>query len=165
MRFLFFLTGWFATFATVAQSSETTEINQHVWKPFIETFNQHRSDDFLALHSRDLIRSARDSKRVLTWTQYLDETRLDEANDKKEGFKRVLELRFTERLHSATQAIDVGIYKTVYTFSNGTTQTFYGRFHVVLRKENGRWKILVDTDSSENGTIGEKDFNQAKPIE
>jgi ketosteroid isomerase-like protein len=165
MRYLFFLAGWLASLATSAQSAETPEINQHVWKPFIETFNQYRSDDFLALHSRDLIRSARDSKRVLNWQQYLDETKTGEANDKKEGFKRTLELRFTERLHSTTQAIDVGIYKTVYTFSNGTTQAFYGRFHVALRKEKGRWKILVDTDSSENGTIGEKDFYQAKPME
>jgi hypothetical protein len=36
---------------------------------------------------------------------------------------------------------------------------------VALRKEKGVWKILVDTDSSENNTVGEKDFLAAKPME
>ncbi len=48
--------------------------------------------------------------------------------------------------------------------ADGKTMDYFGRFHVVLRKENSIWKILVDTDSSENGTISEKDFLAAKPI-
>jgi hypothetical protein len=34
----------------------------------------------------------------------------------------------------------------------------------VLKKEKRLWKILVDTDSSENGTIGEKEFSAASPM-
>lgn len=145
--------------------SHSAEINTHVWKPFIEAFNGYESDRFLSLHSQDLVRSARDGKQVLTWAQYLGETRQGQARDKERGNKRTLELRFTERLSNGQQAIDVGIYKTVYVLTNGTTEAYYGRFHVVLRKENNRWKILVDTDSSENGTIGERDFLAAQPLE
>jgi hypothetical protein len=46
----------------------------------------------------------------------------------------------------------------------GITKTFYGKFLVILRKENGTWKILVDTDSSEGGTVNEEAFLAAQPI-
>jgi hypothetical protein len=36
---------------------------------------------------------------------------------------------------------------------------------VVLRKEENTWKILVDTDSNEGGTIGEAQFLAAAPME
>jgi hypothetical protein len=36
---------------------------------------------------------------------------------------------------------------------------------VALRKENGVWKILVDSDTNEGGTITEEMFQKAKPIE
>lgn len=142
-----------------------SKINEQVWKPFISSFNQHQSDAFLAIHSKDLVRSARDSRAVLNWDDYLRETKAGDQRDKDAGYQRVLELRFTERLNNTQQAIDVGVYKTTYAFPDGKTQTFYGRFHVVLRLESGVWKILVDTDSSENGTISEKSFLAARPLE
>jgi hypothetical protein len=49
--------------------------------------------------------------------------------------------------------------------TDGVAKSFYGRFHAVLRKEEGVWKILVDTDSSENNSISEKDYLAARPME
>ena len=62
-------------------------------------------------------------------------------------------------------AIDVGIYKTTYLPQESEPRSFYGKFLVVLRKENTHWKILVDTDSSEGRTISEDDFIAANPME
>jgi hypothetical protein len=31
----------------------------------------------------------------------------------------------------------------------GEKRTGYGKFHVLLRKENGTWKILMDADANE----------------
>jgi len=73
-----------------------------------------------------------------------------------------LELRFTERVSTKDLAVDVGVYKTTVTQKDGKIQRFYGRFHVVLRKENNSWKILVDTDSSEEKTINEQNFLSAQ---
>jgi hypothetical protein len=129
------------------------EINEQVWKPFIATFNELDSDGFLAVHSQDLIRAARDGKEILNWAQYLEQQRKGDKRTRDEGSKRIIELRFTERIANTTQAIDVG-----------STQSYFGRFHVAMRKENGTWKILVDTDSSEGGTISEKEFLAAKPM-
>ena len=42
-------------------------------------------------------------------------------------------------------------------------RSYYGRFFVVLEKENGTWKILVDADTGKDAN--EENFNQAFPME
>jgi ketosteroid isomerase-like protein len=141
-----------------------TEINEQVWKLFIKNFNEHNTSSFMAVHSKDVIRSPRDSKSIWNWEEYSKEQAIGDQQDIKEKRKRTLELRFTERINSKNRAIDVGIYKTSYLLQDGSKQDFFGRFHVVLRKEKGFWKILMDTDSSEGNTIGEKEFLSAAPM-
>jgi ketosteroid isomerase-like protein len=141
------------------------EINEQVWKPFIEGFTNANTDMFMNVHSKDLLRSPRDGRSIQTWDEYYTGTKAWNDQRKKSGSKSEIELRFTERLATAAQAIDVGIYKTTNIEPDGQRLSFYGRFHAVLKKESGVWKILVDTDSSEGGTIGEDDFVAAKPME
>jgi ketosteroid isomerase-like protein len=141
------------------------EINDQVWKPFISGFTNADTEKFMGVHSKELVRSPRDSKSIQTWDEYYAGTKTWNAQRKTSGGKSEIELRFTERIATPTQAIDVGIYKTTNISSNGQATSFYGRFHVVLKKESGVWKILVDTDSSEGGSIGEDDFAAAKPLE
>jgi hypothetical protein len=38
-------------------------------------------------------------------------------------------------------------------------------FHALLIKKKGKWKILMDYDSSEGGNVGENDFNNAHAME
>ena len=144
-----------------AQGSET-EINDQVWKPFIKSFNTRNSTAFLAVHSKDVVRSPRDAKDVFGWDEYL--LQLERGKSKTPGGQRLIELRFTERIVKDQLAVDVGIYKTTFQDKKGVRKSDYGRFHVVLRKEYGIWKILVDMDSSEGGTIGEKDFLAAQEM-
>jgi ketosteroid isomerase-like protein len=141
------------------------EINAQVWKPFINAFNVRDTKAFMDVHSKDVVRSSRDSKTVLNWSEYFSQMEKGDKREKESKNKRELELRFTERIASKDLAIDVGIYKTTYTTENKPPRSFYGRFHVVLRKESGTWKILVDTDSSEGNTITEQDFLAARPME
>jgi ketosteroid isomerase-like protein len=156
----------FSFFITHAYSQTSTqEINEQVWKPFISSFNERDTKSFMTVHSKDVVRSSRDSKTVLNWEEYNKQSEKWDQQEKKSQSRRQLELRFTERIAGKDQAIDVGIYKTTYIQPDGKTRSFFGRFHVVLRKENGVWKILVDTDSSENNTISEKDFLAAATME
>ncbi|HOX81715.1 MAG TPA: nuclear transport factor 2 family protein [Chryseolinea sp.] len=141
------------------------EINDQVWKPFIQTFNNFDAVGFLSVHSKDVVRSSRDSKEILNWDEYLKQQKAGDQQSMKSGSKRTLELRFTERIANNNQAIEVGIYKTTSINSKGEIRSFYGRFHVVLRKENNTWKILVDTDSSEGNTISENEYLSAHPLE
>jgi ketosteroid isomerase-like protein len=151
--------------ANVFAQNVQQEINDQVWKPFIRTFNAYDTKGFMELHSRDLVRSSRDSKEVLNWEGYNKQTDQGNQRGKSSGSKRQIELRFTERIANTDQAIEVGIYKTTSIRSDGIARSFYGRFHVVLRKENGVWKILVDTDSSEGNSITEKNFLEAASLE
>ncbi|HEY0653603.1 MAG TPA: hypothetical protein VGD65_10775 [Chryseosolibacter sp.] len=156
----------FVCFAMIASAQDAQrEINEQVWKPFIKGFNENDTKTFMAVHSKDVVRSSRDAKEVLNWNQYFAQQERGDKADLAAKRKRTLELRFTERIASAAQAVEVGIYKTSYANADGTTRSFFGRFHVVMRKEQGVWKILVDTDSSENNTISENDFLAAAPME
>jgi hypothetical protein len=141
------------------------EINEQVWKPFIKSFIEGNTDVFMGVHSKDVVRSGRDSKRISNWDEYYNETKAGNARRATDQTRLDIELRFTERINSATQAIDVGVYKTSWFTADGKSGAGYGRFHVVHRKENGVWKILVDTDSNEGRTIGEAQFLAAKPME
>jgi ketosteroid isomerase-like protein len=141
------------------------EINEQVWEPFIDSFNRYNTDNFLALHSRNLVRSPRDAKDILNWEQYFNNQKQGDERSKQNGYKRTLELRFTERIANADRAIDVGYYKTTSINDKGESSAFIGKFLVVLQKEKGVWKILVDTDSSEGNTVTEKHFLEAKPLE
>ena len=141
------------------------EINDQVWKPFMTTFSEYNSAGFMAVHSLDLIRAPRDSKSVQNYDEYKANNEKWDKQGKESKAVRSIELRFLERIASATQGYEVGIYKTTVTRSGEKPQSFYGKFHVVLRKEKGVWKILVDSDSSEGGTINEASFLQASALE
>lgn len=142
------------------------EINDQVWKPFIASFNSYDTKTFMSLHSKDVVRSPRDSNTILNWDEYSKNQQASDTRGKDGGVKREIQLRFSDRISSASQAIDVGIYKVTVLTSDGKSNTYsyHGRFHVVLRKENGTWKILVDTDSTEGNSIGEKEFMAARPL-
>jgi ketosteroid isomerase-like protein len=160
--FVFFLT---CCVINVFSQNIQQEINIQVWKPFIQTFNDRDTKGFMAVHSKEVVRSPRDGKNILNWDEYYKQMERGDQREKAAESKRQLELRFTERIANKDRAIEVGIYKTTSINPDGTARSFYGRFHVVLRKENGTWKILVDTDSSEGGSIAEKDFLAAAALE
>ena len=163
-----FVTGLFILISLACFAQDfTKEINEQVWKPFIFSFDSYDTKTFMSLHSKDLIRSPRDSKAVLNWEEYLKNQEKSDTKGKEGGVNREIQLRFTERISNSAQAIDVGIYKTTVSTSDGKSaaHSYYGRFHVVLRKEGSVWKILVDTDSTEGNKIGEKDFMAARAIE
>jgi ketosteroid isomerase-like protein len=153
------------SFTNALGQGEHTEINDQVWKPFIQTFNNYDTKGFMALHSKEVARAPRDAKTIWNWDEYYKKQEQGDLLGKSAASKRSLELRFTERIVNKDLAINVGVYKTSSIRPDGTTEGFYGRFHVVLRKENGIWKILVDTDSSEGRTISEQDFLAASPIQ
>jgi ketosteroid isomerase-like protein len=118
----------------------------------------------MQIHSKDLVRASRDSNAILNYEQYKEQNKKNNQFERGKKFIRTIELRFLERTASTDQAYEVGIYKTTVTDDKGSTSSFYGKFHVALRKENNIWKILVDSDSSEGDTISEKQFLEAKSL-
>lgn len=164
MKTVFFIQVFLVVTNALAQSPQS-EINEQVWKPFLKSFNERNTRSFMDVHSKEVIRSPRDSRVVWNWYEYYAQQEKGDKRELASKSRRTLELRFTERIASKDLAIEVGIYKTTYFDSVGTRTNFYGRFHVVLRKEQEAWKILVDTDSSESHSISESDFLAASPMQ
>lgn len=149
--------------------NDQKDINEQVWKPFTKAIMTQDVEGFLKVHSKDLIRAERNSKRVLTFQEY--QKRMSESwprwkeNNAKDNLQYQFELRFTERNSNGSIAYEVGYFRNLTTQPNGETRAGFGKFQVALRKENGVWKILVDSDSNEGGTITEKDFLNAQVME
>ena len=158
---LLFLYSCSNAFAQNAQQ----QINEQVWKPFIQAYNAYDTDAFMAVHSKNLVRAPIDSKSVRNFEQYRKQNEEGAKRATNQGSTRTIDLHFITRVSNDMQAYEIGIYKVTSTNNNGENKDYYGKFHVVLVKENGVWKILVDQDSSENNTISEKDFLAARALE
>jgi len=145
------------------QNGFQKEINEQVWKPFITAFNNRDDDAFSAVHSKEVIRVSQDENRIFGYNEYFKKIPEREKARWKD-WKRNIELRFVQRIASNDKAFEVGYYKTSNTNTvTGEKRTGYGKFHVLLRKENGTWKILMDADANEK--TDEAVFMTAKPVD
>src|SRR5687767_3645606 len=73
----------------------------------------------MAVHSKDVVRSPRDSKILLNWDEYFKLHQESDKREKKGGATRTIDLRFTERISNSSQAIDIGIYRATVTTKDG----------------------------------------------
>ncbi|HEV8286660.1 MAG TPA: hypothetical protein VGQ09_20265 [Chitinophagaceae bacterium] len=139
------------------------EINEQVWKPFIKAFNSSDDKAFSAVHSKDVIRVIQDNNQVMGYDQYFKKIP-DSMKAKWANWKKNIELRFMQRIASKDKAFEVGYYKSTSTNTlTGEKRTGFGKFHVLLRKENGVWKILMDADAYDK--TDETVFLSGKPME
>jgi ketosteroid isomerase-like protein len=153
--------GAFAQAPPQASAEILRTIDAELWTPFARAYGRGDAEALLALHSRDLVRPLGDAKRVLGLAEYAAQTRQGMQQGAQRGITSRIGLRFTERMASPQAASERGVYEVVLTGPDGKSRTVYGRFHVISRKEDGRWKILVDYDSSEGGTVDEASYRAA----
>ncbi|HET6768976.1 MAG TPA: nuclear transport factor 2 family protein [Chitinophagaceae bacterium] len=140
-------------------NKNTKEINEQVWHPFIKAFANGDDELFKSVHSKEVLRVMRDDGAILDYEQYFKKIP-DSIKAKWGNWKKDIELRFIQRIASDDKAFEVGFYKTTSTNSQtGEQRKNFGWFHVLLRKENGVWKILMDADTGEGAS--EENFNKA----
>jgi ketosteroid isomerase-like protein len=133
-----------------AQSdSLQSDINRQVWKPFIEAFNNFDTKAFMAVHSKDLSRVVQDGNLIYGYDRYYTENEQGNQSAKKANRKRTIEFRFIQRIAANDKAFEIGYFKYTGIQPDGSSHNGYGKFHVLLRKEGGIWKILMDADASE----------------
>lgn len=166
MRFLLLITFfWIGNTSIFSQTvSEQSLIDQQVWIPFMESYSNFEGEKFIALHSEKMIRVGQNNNEIRTIEDYAVGIREWWPKQILKGEKRKLELRFTQRIATEIDAFEVGIYKVSYLKEGGSTENHYGQFHVVLKKENGIWKITVDADSNHEKTISEEDFLKGQGV-
>jgi ketosteroid isomerase-like protein len=139
------------------------QVNEQVWKPFIKSFNTGDEDGFRAVHSKDIIRVSQDDNRIMGYDEYFMKVP-DSVKANWKAWEKNIELRFIQRIAADGKAFEVGFYKTSsVNTSTGEKRTGYGKFHVLLRKENDTWKILMDADANEK--TNEAVFLTGKPME
>jgi ketosteroid isomerase-like protein len=149
---------------SVFAQDATREINHQVWKPFIEAYNNFDTEKFMSVYSKSVIRVPVDQKIILDFTEYKRNINRENQFNRNYKIKAALAIRFTNRIHTKDMAYETGILKIDLTDNNGKPATIYSRFQVLIKKENGVWKIQFDTDSSEAATLTEKDFMKAEPM-
>lgn len=138
-------------------------INRDVWQPFVAAYAAGSAEQYMALHTADFIRATTDETKDLA-AYRMDSQRHFEYNRQN---NRSCEIAFSffERTSGPAAASERGVYRYTDIASDGTRSHYYGRFHVIHRLENGRWKIAVDYDSNEDGTIGQDDFEAGLPTD
>jgi ketosteroid isomerase-like protein len=119
----------------------SAKINKQLWEPFVAAYNERNAEDYLAVHTQDIVRITQGGIRQgLT---YRSGIRKAFAQDNLP--KRAIEFKFEHRIHDKEIAYEVGYFKVTY-FRGGKEEDYYGRFSVVLKIEDGKWKIAQDWD-------------------
>ena len=131
-----------------------------VWEKFCNAFADLDYKLIEEIHSKDLVRIAGGS-RIMDYLQYVEsyKKRFEKLRAKNESYK--ISLRFFERISNENVASERGIYKLIVNNSKKESKSHYGKFHVIMKKEKGVWKISMDYDNNEQGTINEEDFLNA----
>jgi ketosteroid isomerase-like protein len=140
------------------------EINKQVWKVFIEGYNSFDTEKFMSVYAKDVMRIPIDEKKIFNFTEYKRNINRENQFNRNYRIKANIELRFTERIYNGEYAFEQGIYKISLTDNNGKPATLYSKFQVALKKEGGVWKIKYDSDSTEGGSVSEKEFSSGEPL-
>jgi hypothetical protein len=96
--------------------------------------------------------------------RYTSEIRAGFARARERGLRRMTTVRFLTRTQTNALARDTGIFRSELTLPGGERRLTYTAFEMILRKENGLWKLLVDQDTSRGGSIAERDFLAGRPL-
>lgn len=147
----------------LAQDTQA-QIEADVWIPFLAASNAFDADGFLAVQSKDMVRVSPDANEVYGLARYEREIREGFARAKTRGLTRKSEMRFLKRTSSEGLAYETGYFRSEARLASGEVRVRFSRFEMVLKKEEGKWKILIDKDSAEGGSITEEAFRAAEPM-
>ncbi len=163
---LTFLFSLFCLTFTFAQDAEKLqkEIDQEVWKPFTEAFQNMDGEAFNALHSDDVLRA--NPWGIQVGEEYKKKTLEGYKRNKERGDKRTIQFWFEHRKTKADISYEVGYYKITSKNKDGE-RNHYARFHCVIQKIDGQWKITQDWDTNNiNGhKVTEDDWLKGTPLE
>lgn len=160
-RFLLSLFGLFLWTISHAQSAQK-EINDQVWTPFLEAYASGDVSQFMSVHAHEVLRIPQDENKIIRFKDYQEHMQEVNNYNQQNGYTVSLQLRFIQRLAQDDRAFEAGIYEYQRVDKAGKVDKFYGKFHVVLIKENNRWKIWLDADTSEGAS--EQTFRVAKSM-
>jgi hypothetical protein len=128
---------FFQCFAQTDSLKWVKEINEQVWKPFVASLTSGNNEGFKALHSKRVTRVLVDNNVIQDFDKYFPPTQ-NKSNSTNNTTQLLFELRFDKRIANGNKAWETGYYKGTVMEHGKETRTYYGRFFVVLEKENGK---------------------------
>lgn len=137
------------------------DINSTVWEKFEVSFETNNAELFNSLHTEDVLRIPAENKTIIYGKEYFNSQIESFGWIKDNGYKTEMELRFIERINYGNFASERGIFKFTVIEPGNIKRQYFGKFHVILEKQGELWKIVVDYDSTEEGTINETSFLNA----
>jgi len=138
------------------------DINQQIWNNFTKAFETLDFELFESLHSEEFIRIGGDSKNIRNKENYISGYKQRWQNM---SLNQTISFKFLERICNDSIASERGIYKLIRNPNTDIEKSYFGKFHVILKKESSIWKIIIDYDSSENNTINKTSYNNAYAID
>ncbi|NNE14033.1 MAG: nuclear transport factor 2 family protein [Saprospiraceae bacterium] len=148
----------------IGQSADNLKAINEVWRKFCKSFETLDYELFAEIHSQDLIRIS-GGKRIKAYDAYIEGYKSHFTKAKKANETKAISLRFFERINNDKIASERGFYKSVSNPETPNERISYGQFHALLQNENGTWKILMDYDSDNGGTVSSADFESANALE
>ncbi|WP_222983080.1 YybH family protein [Flagellimonas meishanensis] len=145
-------------FAQNLRYDHSKEIDVQVWEPFKIAFDNNDANTFISLHSDDILRITK--WEIRKGADFKE--RILSSMGKENAIPRKIEFKFEHRIYSKDIAYEVGYYKITMNKDSESPKDVYGRFHIVLKRLDGVWKICQDWDVAEiNGEkIGPKDYER-----
>ena len=135
-------------FNTFAKDERTQTIDHQVWKPFIESWKLMDAKRQVSLYTQDVVRVSEKFNSLENGPKYLSNLKSMMQNMSTKGITSEIKLFFNSRLHRETHAWDSGVYKAVMNHPQKGKMTQYAEFSVLLKREDGKWKIALDSDKS-----------------
>ena len=144
-----FIIGFLIIFSLTGSFAQTKpdheKINDDIYEVFSSSYINSDFDLFTAIHSKDIVRINIWSG-VQTGSQYPGKPGKNWTSPDRP--KRTIDFRLIERISSESHISDRGIYKVANNPGTSKERVSYGKFHVLLRLERGKWKIIMDYDES-----------------
>ncbi len=146
----FFLNTFFLCAQIETDKNISNQIDEQVWKAFQEAWSDYDAEKYIDIHTSDVL-------RVTPWGIKYGQTWREKtiaSFSEKNPSKRNISFQFEHRIYQDDLGYEVGYYKSATVGKDGKERAGYGRFHVVLKNENGQWKIAQDWDTSDvNGRM------------
>lgn len=137
------------------------EIDQQLWMSFVKSYNSRDGESHSKIHTKDVVRITKNGIRL--GKEYHNQ--ILKSYSRKNQLRREIEFKFENRIHAPNIAYEVGYFK-ITIFKKEKREEHFGRFSVVLKKEEGKWKIAQDWDTDKiNGVpITKIDYDKLDSI-
>ena len=146
------------------QEAIQNEIDQNLWKPFKTAFETLDATALNALYADQVLRVTPNGIDTENSFKEANMKRFEDNQMNKTSIQ--LDFWFDSRHSNNDTSYEVGFYRMTLT-NPEKINTIYGQFHIVLKKEGGKWRITQDWDTTMiNGkALSAEDFEKQKALQ